>query len=49
MSNFLTLDLVTNQKVIRSKKAILSSSNELANFESSSTIGLRVVAFKKVS
>ena len=45
----LTSDILTDQEVTRSKEVILSGGNELTNFISLSLIGLRVIAFEKVS
>ncbi len=41
----LTLDLLTDQEVTRSKEVTLSGGNELAVFVGSSPVGLRVIVF----
>ncbi len=45
----LTSDLLTDQKVTRSKEVTLCGGNELADLVSSSPVGLRVVTFEEVS
>ena len=45
----LTLDLLIDQKVTRSKEITLNGGNELANFVGSSIIDLRIVAFEEIS
>ncbi len=45
----LNSDLLTDHKVTKSKKVTLSGSNKLVDLIGLSPIGLRVVAFKKVS
>ncbi len=45
----LTLDLLTDQEVTRSKEVILSGGNELEVLVGSSPVGLRVVAFEEMS
>ncbi len=44
---FLTLDLLIDQEVTKSKKVTLSGGNELADLVGSSFVGLRVLAFEK--
>ncbi len=48
-SDSLTSDLLTNQKVTRSKEVTLSGGNELVVLVNLSPVGLRVVAFEEVS
>ncbi len=48
-SDFLTSDLLTDQEVTRSKEVILNDSNKIADLVGSSSVGLRVIAFEKVS
>ncbi len=45
----LTLDLLTDQEVTRSKKVTLSGGNELAVLVGLSPVGLRVMAFEELS
>ncbi len=49
LPSLLISDLLTDQKVTRSKEVTLSAGNELVVLVDSSSVGPRVVAFEEVS